>query len=197
MNEFQIRLARWISVIGHPFLLMPVLTGIIAYHLLPPPEALLAELVALGVVIVPAGLYTIRRVHKGLWSDLDVSKRHERTQFYGILLPLLCLLAVVAWVADVPRSIPLGSLAIIGLVAIAYLMNNWMKISLHTGFAIFVALTLSLINPVLATAALLLACCVAWSRVVLQRHTLREVLLGGALGCFVGGTFVLTLRFFF
>jgi membrane-associated phospholipid phosphatase len=197
MSEFQIRLARWISVIGHPFLLMPVLTGIIAYHLLPPHEALLAELVALGVVIVPAGLYTIRRVHKGSWSDLDVSKRHERTQFYGILLPLLCILAVVAWVANVPRSIPLGSLAIIGLVAIAYLMNNWMKISLHTGFAIFVALTLYLINPVLATAALLLACCVAWSRVVLQRHTLREVLLGGALGCLVGGTFVVTLRFFF
>lgn len=197
MNEFQVRVARWISVIGHPFLLMPVLTGIIAYHLLPPREALLAELVALGVVIVPAGLYTIRRVQKGLWSDLDVSQRHERTHFYGILLPLLCVLAVAAWVANVPRSIPLGSLAIIGLVAIAYLLNNWIKISLHTGFAIFVALTLSLIHPVLATVALLLACCVAWSRVVLQRHTLGEVLLGAVLGGLAGGTFVLTLRFFF
>jgi|GEM_PF-169916 len=194
LSQRQVKLARWISVIGHPFLLMPLLTGIIAYHVLPPQQALRAELVALGVVIIPAGIYTIVRVRKGTWTDLDVSHQTERNQFYAILLPLLIALAAITWIARVPRSIPLGVLAIIALVGSAYFINNWTKISLHTGFAVFVALTLFLIQPMLAIVAVVLAMLVAWSRVVLGRHTKREVILGGILGCVVGGGFVSALR---
>jgi membrane-associated phospholipid phosphatase len=194
-TSFQLRFARWISIIGHPFLLMPLLTGIIAYRVLPPIEALIAELVALSVVIIPAGIYTIVRVRKGTWTDLDVSHKTERGQFYAILLPLLVILALITWIAEVPRSIPRGVLAIIALVGSAYVINIWTKISLHTGFAVFVALTLFLIHPILAIVAVVLAMLVAWSRVVLGRHTRREVLFGGVLGCAVGGTFVATLRY--
>lgn len=193
VNEALVKIARWISVVGHPFLLMPLLTGIIAYHVLPAKQALIAELVALGVVIFPAGLYTLFQVRRGTWGDLDVSNQKERDHFYGILLLLLVILTGVAWLAEVPQSIPLGSLAIIILVGSAFVVNIWIKISLHTGFGVFVALTLSLINPTLATIALLLACLVAWSRVVLGRHTRREVILGGMLGSAVGGGFVALL----
>jgi hypothetical protein len=195
MNEAQVKIARLISVIGHPFLLMPLLTGIIAYHVLPPKQALIAELVSLGVVIIPAGLYTLFRVRRGTWGDLDVSNQRERSQFYGILLPLLFVIAIIAWFADVPRSIPLGSLAIIALVASALVLNNWIKVSLHTGFGVFVALTLFLIAPSLALIALLLALLIAWSRVVLGRHTTWEVVLGGTMGCIVGGAFLATLLY--
>lgn len=195
MNESQVKVARWISVIGHPFLLMPLLTGIIAFHILPPREALVAELVALGVVIIPAGLYTIFRVRRGTWGDLDVSNQQERTQFYGILLPLLLVLTVIAWLAEVPRSIPLGSFAIILLVGAGSIINKWIKVSLHTAFGIFVAITLYLIHPRTAAIAFALACLVAWSRVILKRHTTGEVLLGGILGCAIGGGFIISLYY--
>jgi membrane-associated phospholipid phosphatase len=192
-EQAQIRIARWVSVIGHPFLLMPILTGIIAYHVLPLRQALIAELIALGVVIVPAAIYTFIRVRRGTWGDLDVSNRRERNQFYGVLLPLLTIITVIAFIADVPPAIPLGSLAIIVLVSSALVLNSWIKVSLHTGFAVFVALTLSLIKPEIASVALVLAVLVAWSRVILGRHTKYEVLIGAALGCTVGVVLIITI----
>ncbi|MBX2992026.1 MAG: phosphatase PAP2 family protein [Bacteroidetes bacterium] len=194
MNNSRITIARWISIIGHPFLLMPALTGIIAYHVLPPKQALIAELVALGVVIVPAAVYTMYRVRKGTWGDLDVSDQRQRGQFYRILLPLLLIVTIVALLADVPPEIPLGAAAIIVLVGSAHFINSKVKVSLHTGFGVFVALTLFLIRPDIAFAALILACLIGWSRIVLGRHSTREVLLGGGLGFVVAGALVLTLR---
>lgn len=195
MNSSHIKLARLISVIGHPFLLMPLLTGIVAFHLLPSKDALIVELIALGVVIVPASVYTLVCVKRGTWGDLDVSDQRERQQFYGILLPLLLIIAVLSWISDVPRAIPLGAVSIIALVSAAFLLNVWVKVSLHTGFAVFAAETFLLFRPTLGTVVLVLAILVGWSRTTLGRHTVTEVLLGGILGAFVGAAFVLSLKY--
>lgn len=190
--ESQQRIARWVSVIGHPFLLMPLLTGLIAYRLLPPHEALVAECIALGVVIVPAAIFTFIKVKQGAWNNLDVSDPAHRSQFYGMLMALLALLTALAWVADVPRSIAFGTTAVLSLVALASVLNKHIKASLHTGFSVFVTCVMYLIHPPLVLLALLLSVAVAWSRIVLRRHTLREVILGAALGTLVGGLFVLS-----
>jgi membrane-associated phospholipid phosphatase len=189
-----LNIARWISVIGHPFLLMPLLTGLIAYRLLPPREAMVAELIALGVVIIPAAVYTFVKVRKGVWNNLDVSDQDHRGQFYRMLISLLALLSVVSWIADVPRSIAMGTTAILLLVSIAFALNKTIKVSLHTGFSVFVACVLFLMQPLLALFAFALAIAVACSRVVLQRHTMREVMIGGALGLAVGGVFISALH---
>ncbi|MBI5471165.1 MAG: phosphatase PAP2 family protein [Ignavibacteriae bacterium] len=187
--------ARCISVIGHPFLLMPLFTAIVAYNVLPPRQAMIAEIIAVAVVIIPAGAYTIFRVHRGTWGNLDVSDQRERSQFYGILLPLLLIIVIIAWIAEVPTSIPLGALAILALVGAAFFVNRWIKVSLHTGFGVFAALAMFLIDQRAGTLVLILALLVAWSRVALGRHTAREVLLGGTLGCLVAAAFITTLRY--
>lgn len=195
MNPYYVTLARLISIIGHPFLLMPVLTGIVAFHVLPPREALIVELIALGVVIIPAGVLTVVRVRQGAWGDLDVSDQRQRNQFYGILLPLLLIIAVLSWLTDVPRAIPLGALSIIVLVAAAFLLNIWVKVSLHTGFAVFAAETFFLFRPTLGGIVLVLAILVGWSRTALGRHTATEVVLGGILGALVGAAFVFGVEY--
>jgi membrane-associated phospholipid phosphatase len=71
------------------------------------------------------------------------------------------------------------------VVVMASLLRRWLKLSLHAAFAVFAA---SLLWPsVMAVVGLLaLAVAVAWSRLVLRRHTLGEVvvglLAGGAAG---------------
>lgn len=189
------KLTQWISVIGHPFVLMPLLTGIVAYHLLPAREAAIVEAVALGVVIIPTGLYTLIQVCRGSWNDLDVSDQRQRNQFYAILLPLLLLLAIISWMSDLPRAIPLGAMGIMTLVAAAFVLNTWVKVSLHTGFAIFAAETLFLFRPGWAVGVFCLALMVGWSRVALGRHTVAEVVFGGLLGSVVGATFVFSMLF--
>ena len=195
MYQLQFNIARLISIIGHPFLLLPLLTGLIAYRLLPPAQALIAEIIALGIVIIPATFYTFIKVRMGKWNDLDVSDQNHRGQFYVMLLSLLSLLTLIAWLADVPRSIAFGTTAILLLVVIAFLLNPRIKISLHTGFSIFVACVMLLIQPFLALVAFVLAASVAWSRVILGRHTRPEVMWGGLLGGVVGSTFILVLKF--
>ena len=196
MNVSPIKLARIVSVLGHPFLLMPLLTGIVSYKLLPPADALVAELIALGIVIIPSGVYTVVRVRQGRWSDLDVSDQRERSQFYGILLPLLFIIAGISWSADVPYAIPLGALAILMLVGSAFVLNSWVKVSLHSGFGIFAAEAFFFFNPILGGGVLLLAIFVGWSRIVLDRHSVREVIYSGLLGFLIGGLFLFSLYLF-
>lgn len=191
-----LRLARIISVVGHPFLLMPLLTAIAAFHLLPASEAIAVELIALGVVIVPSGVYTIIRVRRGTWNDLDVSDQHQRGQFYAVLLPLLLVVAVISWMSNVPRAIPLGALGILTLVAAAFFLNRWVKLSLHTGFGIFAAETLFLFRPFWGVFVFALALLVGWSRIALGRHVLAEVFFGGLLGAIVGIACVFSISFF-
>jgi membrane-associated phospholipid phosphatase len=190
----RLNIARWISVIGHPFLLMPLLTGLIAYRLLPPHQAILAEVVALGVVIIPAAVYTFVKVRNGTWNNLDVSDRQHRGQFYRMLSYLLGLLTIIAWFADVPRSIAIGTSMVFALISIAFVLIKAIKVSLHTGFSVFVACVLFLIQPLFALLAFMLAIAVGWSRVVLERHTTREVMLGGVLGLAIGGVFIYALH---
>lgn len=193
MNLSPVKVARIVSVIGHPFLLMPLLTGIVSYTLLPATEALIAELIALGVVILPSCVYTLVRVRQGRWGNLDVSDQRERAQFYSVLFPLLLIIAGISWSADVPRPIPLGALAILMLVGSALVINSWVKVSLHTGFGIFAAAAFFFFTPILGAVVFLLAMLVGWSRVVLDRHSVREVIYGGLLGCLMGAMFLLSL----
>jgi membrane-associated phospholipid phosphatase len=71
------------------------------------------------------------------------------------------------------------------LVLLTHVLRRWLKVSLHAAFALFAA---ALVWPnlpgTLAVAALALG--VAWSRLVLRRHTLPEVLTGLLLGAAFG-----------
>lgn len=188
-------LARTVSVAGHPFLLMPLLTAIVAFDVLPPDRALRIVLVALGVVILPAAFYTISRVRQGTWGDLDVSDKRHRGQFYGILLPLLLIVTIIAAATNVPPVLFLGAASITLLAALAFAVNTRIKVSMHTGFAVFVTLALMVISPWMALAAFVLTIAVGWSRVALARHTTGEVVLGGSLGLAVGGMLASAIQF--
>jgi membrane-associated phospholipid phosphatase len=74
------------------------------------------------------------------------------------------------------------------LVLVTHLLRRWLKVSLHAAFAVFAgAMVWPHALPTLAT--LVLAAGVAWSRLVLRRHTLPEVLLGLLMGAVFGVAF--------
>lgn len=77
-------------------------------------------------------------------------------------------------------------LALSGAVVVfASLLRHWLKLSLHAAFAVFAAALLwpSLV-PVLLALALVAG--VAWSRLVLRRHSCQEVLVGLLTGAAAG-----------
>ena len=76
---------------------------------------------------------------------------------------------------------------------LAHKRMRWLKVSLHAAFAVFAA---ALVWPGVASVSLMLALAagVAWSRLVLQRHTLAEVVVGLLLGSASGLVLNLAVR---
>lgn len=67
------------------------------------------------------------------------------------------------------------------LIAAAWFCNRWLKPSMHTGFVILTAGALWRSDLPLALALTALALAVGWSRLVLARHTVPEVVVGTLL----------------
>jgi membrane-associated phospholipid phosphatase len=177
--------ARTLSVIGHPALLMPVAVTAGASVAGVPPQLLRVALAAAVAVSVIVGLYSLWQVRAGRWAHVDASHPRERSQLNLFLAALLCAAAVLLWVLRQPPAVLAGPLLAALLVLLTHGLLGWLKVSLHAAFAVYAA---ALLWPNLPAtlAVLLLAAGVAWSRLVLRRHTLPEVLLGLLLGAAFG-----------
>jgi membrane-associated phospholipid phosphatase len=183
--------ARWISILGHPFILIPALVAAVTVRRLPPEQVVRVVGIVVLVSIVPMLLLIARRVRSGAWTNYDVSVREQRAGMYPAALAIAAAsVLVLAW-TRVPRPILHGMIATLVLIGIAALVNLRLKISLHTAFAVFTAVALLAVSRGLGAAGLALALATAWSRLELGRHTMQEVVGGALLGAMVGAGLVL------
>lgn len=185
--------ARALSVIGHPALLMPGSIAAAA-HLAdaPPPLQRLAVGSALVVAAI-VGVFSLWQVRSGRWRHVDASLPGERRQLTRLLAALLCGVAALAWAGGQPALAAAAPLLVALPVLAAHALRTRMKLSLHAAYAAF-ALPLLWPQPWGVGAAAVLALGVAWSRLVLRRHTRAEVLAGLLLGAAAGALLHLLLR---
>jgi len=181
----RIATARLLSIVGHPALLMPVAVAFAASGTGAPPQLLRVALSTAVAVAVIVGLVSLWQVRAGRWAHVDASHPHERNQLNLLLVGLLCAAAALLWALGQPSAVAAGPLLAALLVLLAHALRRWLKVSLHAAFALFAA---ALVWPhALGTLGIgLLAISVAWSRLVLRRHTLPEVLTGLLLGAAFG-----------
>ena len=184
--------ARALSIVGHPAVLMPVAVAAAASGPGAPPQLLRVALGTAVAVAVIVGLYSLWQVHRGRWAHVDASHPAERSQLNLVLAGLLCSAAGLLWALGQPPAVAAGPLLAALLVLLTHALRRWLKVSLHAAFALFAA---ALVWPhlpgTLAIGALALG--VAWSRLVLRRHTPAEVLTGLWLGAAFGAALRLSL----
>lgn len=118
----------------------------------------------------------------GVFSDFDVSVKKERPKLFllGMLIVFLFLASLI--VLNGPKILFAGVYAIIFGVLAMYVLNKWIKVSLHTASMTVFSFTLILIFGRLFIPSLLLVPLVGWARVKIKKHTPREVYAGGFLG---------------
>jgi len=184
--------ARWISRVGHPFVLPLVALLIVTLQVVPPWQALGIVALTLVTTTVPLLIYTRRQIRRERWTDYDVSVRQDRYRLYPLLLAVLGLSALVFWFVGGPRFMIRGLLASMVLAFAAMLANLVLKVSLHTALSVFCALVILALNNWLGIGACIFAMLIGWSRVVLKRHTTAEVISGALLGSIVGVALVLS-----
>jgi membrane-associated phospholipid phosphatase len=176
--------ANFISSLGHPFLLLPLVLAwltILKVGL----ESAWPTLAAIFVCIVVMVIFLYFKKKKGEISNWDVSVRAERSS--NIYQPIL-LLTVVAAVALFFLEQPfIGDTLFFGMLMLTcYGINVKIKVSQHTVMAYYVSFLVMPVNLWVGLALLAFAPFVGWSRVVLGRHKKVEVLVGTVVGVLFG-----------
>lgn len=181
----RIAAARTASIIGHPLVLLPVAALIAASER----DAPMQQLRFIGVTLAVLGLivlgYSWLQVRSGRWTHADATVRSERTSL-NVFLAALCLVSAALFWLLTERIYMAIALALAGaIIAISLLAAAWVKVSLHTAFATF-ATVLLWPNTVALAVGVIVSVAVIWSRLVLGRHVIADVVVGLLLGTAAG-----------
>ena len=181
-------LARALSILGHPMLVLPMAVLAVAWAR---GDAQTAMWSAAGFAAFAALVmgYSWWQVRRGRWGHVDASATHERSTLNRFLLVALTAGALlVAWRGGQPLF-ALGLALSAAMILAAMLTARWCKLSLHLAFVVFAACLLRDLGTVWMLTALVFAAAVAWSRLALQRHTRRDLVAGGIAGAMAGLAF--------
>jgi hypothetical protein len=176
--------ARWISILAHPFVLTALLVAVAGART--NAGALRAVLLVVGATILPVSILIAIQVRRGRWSDPDASDPAQRPLLF--VLALVLQAALLGWLLlyDPSSFLIRGVVATLAMVAAAAGLIRWIKVSLHMAFAGLVATALALLGSPAGYAVFGIIPLLAWSRLTLSRHRPAEVALGLALGIAAG-----------
>ena len=170
-------LARAVSILGHPVLVLPA-----AVWLAAAPGAAagrtLTGFAVFGLLVMGWSWWQVRR---GSWRHVDASAQAERRALNRFLLAGLALGTLLAWrFAAAPVALAIGLSLLLVLAAI--LSTRWCKLSLHIAFATYAAVLLWRLGPWAVALGLAFAAVLAWSRLALGRHVPRDLVAGAVAG---------------
>lgn len=175
----HVRVARLVSNILAPASIsLPCIVLVALYHAQNVWRALLYALVSLFFLIIGPFTYILVAVRMGKISDMDISRRAERARpfLFGISS------ALVGWLVLIILRGPenLQTLFIITTVSgiVMMITTLWWKVSIHASSMGGVATMLTTFYGAAMLPAFLLLILVSWSRVVLRRHTVLQVVAG-------------------
>lgn len=184
-------MARWISIGGHPFVLSAISLLTIAIKKEGLAAGLWPAVVLLGVFLVPLGVFMVRQFRSGAWTTIDASRPVERPRFYGLALLLLAIVLAAVALSPSMGYLVRPTIGAFSLLIVAFLLNRWIKASLHVAVCGFSGLiALAVVHPLGVTYLLLLPL-LAWARVRMARHTVLDTAVGAALGLVAGACVVL------
>jgi len=184
------RVAELLTHILNPtWLLLPVLALVTYSGTCSWLTALLWTALAASIVVIPLLAIIYRRVRAGVYADSQVSVREDRHLLYivGAICTTIYALAVFLLDAPIELKATLVALFAAGLIAMGI---NFVgsKISIHTGGLAGLATVVVLVFGRGALVGLLLVALVGWSRVMLGRHTVRQVIAGALTAIVVTAT---------
>lgn len=182
----HVTIARWLSIVFHPFVMVAVMVGVAAATRQTARDAVRTVGTVVLFTIAPLGVLMWRQVRRGKWENVDASNRAERPVLYVVLGVALAALLTYLTLSR-PQSFMLrGVAATLGMMAACAIATRWVKVSLHMAFATMTATALALTQSPIGYTLLLALPALVWSRLTLRRHTSIEVVLGAVIGACTG-----------
>ena len=171
MKKIYTLLAQIISWTFNPLVMVGVLLGVVGIKFPGNNHVATAGFLILVFILI----ILVYGVKKGWFSDFELTLRHERHFLNGIML----LLGAPLFFFVSGNSFSYYAIFYVWLVMFS-VITLWWKISGHTGVFTLVFILLNHIFVGMLWWLVILVPILAWSRVVLKKHTLFQV-IGGIL----------------
>jgi hypothetical protein len=179
------KIARFISVVGHPLITIPLYVIIVMFAFEDFKRASFVSLLIVGGIFIPLSVRLFLKSQNGSYTNFDVSDRQQRKSVFVFVLPLLILVTFILYKTGQSKGIFLGVLFATILTALSQIVNFFIKSSLHVSLNIFLSFLMMPLFFKLGICMLGLTAIIGWSRVVLGRHTKREVFFGAGVGTII------------
>ena len=188
------RIARRVSYILAPATIsLPFIFLVAFYQAQDLLTAFIYACITLFFLSVGPLLYIIIGVRRGKLSDIDVSRRSQRAGpfIFGIVSVMIGWLVLTF--TNGPRNLQTVMMITVFSGIIMMVITFWWKISMHASSLGGVATMLTVLYGAVMLPLFVLLVLVSWSRVVLRRHTVTQVIAGSLAGI-VLSLVILTLR---
>lgn len=135
------------------------------------------------ITIIPVVIWLIWNVKTGRYTNMDVSDRVQRKTLYIFVAGCLMSYLIFHYIRN--GYIDLVMLFILVLLITMQISNFFIKSSMHTSFNIFVAALFFTLDWRMSLIWLGIATLVGITRVILKRHTVKEVFMGAGIAFLV------------
>ncbi|AKK74067.1 ABC transporter permease [Chryseobacterium sp. P1-3] len=146
-------------------------------------DSLLYFLPILLMVIVPVIIWLVWNVKTGRYTNMDVSNRVQRKTLYIFIAACVITYLIFNYIRN--GYLDLVMLFILLLLFVLQISNLFIKSSMHTAFNIFVAALFFTLDWRIGLLWLGIAVLVGITRIILKRHTIKEVFMGAGIAFLV------------
>lgn len=144
------------------------------------------------LLIIPIAIWIYKNVKNGKYSNMDVSNRKQRHSLYIFIIIATVVFLGVDFYLHKEMDWTVFMLCI--LLILMQVSNFFIKSSMHTSLNIYVAALFFAIQPVIGIIWFLLAILIGITRVILERHTPKEVLSGAGIAFFVSLIYLVMVK---
>ncbi len=182
-NTKRIRIARHVSNILAPATIsLPFILLVAFYQSQDQLTAFIYACITLFFLSVGPLLYIIIGVRLGKLSDIDVSRRSQRVGPFMFGIVSVMIGWFVLTLTNGPRNLQTVMIITVFSGIIMMAITFWWKISMHASSLGGVATMLTVLYGAVMLPLFVLLVLVSWSRVVLRRHTVTQVIAGSLAG---------------
>lgn len=142
-------------------------------------DSILYFLPILLIIILPVIIWLIWNVKTGRYTNMDVSNRVQRKTFYIFTAITVILYLLFHYIKN--GTLDFLMLFILILLFALQVSNFFIKSSMHTAFNVFVASLFYSLDWKMGIVWFGIAVIVGITRVILKRHTVKEVFMGGGI----------------
>lgn len=150
------RFARFISVVGHPLLTIPLFAAIVMFKFNDLKTAAIVTFLIIGCVFVPMILIMYFKSRNGSYTNFDVSDKKQRRSLFFYAVPLLLVVTIILFKTEQTLNLCISVLFAQILLIISQVINYFVKSSMHVSFNIYLAALIFTFDYKIGIAVLLL-----------------------------------------